>query len=316
MERGNSSGNAAGILVRPMTSVDALAYGEMVFAKLRGEMLQMEDGDALFGFVADLDGLPAGAVMARRSESCTEIESLFVKNQFRRRGVATALLRALDDELVKSACQHELRITYLAERPTTNALESALAHLGWNAPQGDMIFCHAQTQFEGWSLFEGTQGESPEFELFPWIELTDEDRRWIAETQRESAWIPPDLYPLQFENCEPVNSLGIRHKGRPVGWVLTHRIAPDTIRWTCSYMHPDHQREVRIFPAYREAARLQKAAGIHKLLWLVPFKHRGMARWVLRRWPKHLVQINESRRCTKMLASAPARQEETQYAVA
>lgn len=72
---------------------------------------------------------------------------------------------------------------------------------------------------------------SPSFTFFPWQEITPEERLNLQKQQETSLWIPDELSPFKHEeNLEPLNSLGLRYEGEVVGWVITHRLSPDTIR--------------------------------------------------------------------------------------
>ena len=70
------------------------------------------------------------------------------------------------------------------------------------------------------------------FEIFPWRLLTAQER---ADVQR---LIERDPLTRRFDpffeddQLEPLNSLGLRKAGEIAGWLTTHRIAPDTIRYT------------------------------------------------------------------------------------
>ena len=61
----------------------------------------------------------------------------------------------------------------------------------------------------------------------------------------------------QEDKIEPLNSLGLRYKDKVIGWMINHRIAPDTIRYTQMYVHPDYQ------PLSRSILFLAKAIEIH-----------------------------------------------------
>jgi hypothetical protein len=41
---------------------------------------------------------------------------------------------------------------------------------------------------------------------------------------------------------EPVNSLGLRFDGQIVEWIITHRIAPGTTRYTALFVHKELQK--------------------------------------------------------------------------
>jgi hypothetical protein len=81
-----------------------------------------------------------------------------------------------------------------------------------------------------------------EYELFPWVELRPEERADILTRQRAAEWYPETLSPFpEEERIEPVSSLGLRFHGQVVGWCITHRMKPDTIRFFRLFIRRDLQ---------------------------------------------------------------------------
>ena len=140
------------------------------------------------------------------------------------------------------------------------------------------------------------------FETFPWVNVTPQDREALERSQAEEHWIPQGLWPFDYPDLEPANSLGVRYKGELVGWVLTQPREPDALCYCCSYMRPDLQRRGRLVAAYAEAVKRQieltdKPIGI----WIVPYHHESMAAFVLRRMRPYLISLAEFRESWKQL---------------
>ena len=140
------------------------------------------------------------------------------------------------------------------------------------------------------------------YSIFPWMEITQEERKAIQQTQDAQSWIPKDLIPFQYEqNLEPLNSLGLRYQGQVVGWMINHRLSPDTIRYTCSFVREDLQKMGRIISLYAEAGRRQISAMVPNTIWTVPLVHESMVKFVKQRWAPYLVSIDETRGTFKVL---------------
>jgi hypothetical protein len=81
------------------------------------------------------------------------------------------------------------------------------------------------------------------YEIFPSNQLTPGERRSILDRQRESPFYPEILGPFTEENIiSDVNSVGLRFGDQVVGWVIAHRILPDTTRFTRMFVHGEHRR--------------------------------------------------------------------------
>jgi hypothetical protein len=140
------------------------------------------------------------------------------------------------------------------------------------------------------------------YSIFPWLEITQEERQAIQQQQETQPWIPEDLIPFQYEkHLEPITSLGLRYQGQVVGWMINHRLSPDTIRYTCSFVRKDLQKMGRIISLYAEAAKLQVQAKISNVIWTVPVAHESMVNFVKHRWDPYLASIGETKGTFKFL---------------
>jgi hypothetical protein len=140
------------------------------------------------------------------------------------------------------------------------------------------------------------------YEIFPWVEITPQERAALKKQQEEKRWMASDAIPFDYEkDLEPINSIGLRYKREVVGWLITHRTAPDTIRYTCSYVRPDIQKMGRIIPLYIRATQLQIAAGISRGTWTVSLMHTSMIAFVKKHMGPYLISLEQSMESSKLL---------------
>lgn len=180
---------------------------------------------------------PAGIALAScyRHTHQVKLHHIFVLPEHRNRHVARHMLEQL--QIVATAeggryytCEYKL------EDPSTPALEKMLSACGWKVGKPFIIEC----------LYNGFTFNPPwihipyqlpvGMEEFPWSELTQKERQQILHDERRGV-IPLAVLPFRKEHLvEPLNSLGLRHKGRVIGWMITHRTAPDTIAYRALYI--------------------------------------------------------------------------------
>lgn len=187
---------------------------------------------------AVINGEPAGLVLASmyKALKIAEIHSIGVKEQYRQHKIGENLLKTLQEELFKEGC---ILVTFLysVEDYSTPYLERIFQKLDWPEPRIYIINC----TFDGRTFDPNWLSQAyhyPEgYEVFPWSELTLEERKLLVR-QLEQGSIQQAVSPFQDEDkLEPINSLGLRYRGDVVGWILTHRIASDTIKYTALYIH-------------------------------------------------------------------------------
>ncbi|MFZ5787673.1 MAG: GNAT family N-acetyltransferase [Acidobacteriota bacterium] len=252
----------------------------------------------------EIAGLLLGELPISR-EGNAEVLSVFVDARFRRRGIATRLLEACEQEVARRG-HAELAVVFTAGAAGTPHIERILDRLGWPPPVQRTLsvrFTVEQARSFPWlnrySLREGA-------EIFPWRELQAEERRRLVDSQSERGWIAENLVPWRYdeEAFEPVTSLGMRLQGEVVGWVINHATGPRTLRFTCAYIRKDLGRRGRLMPLVSESIDRIEHTPFTDCTFVVPLKHQTMVAFV-RRWMEPWAgQVTETRGSTKRLDSA------------
>lgn len=243
------------------------------------------------GFVAKSEGAPIGLALAElppgpesaagESENTPEALSLFVRPESRNQGIATALLQRLERE-VRDRGFPKVRAVYMGDRPGNAALQRVLAKRGWSAPSVRTVTLRFTPQGARNTPWYGRVQLSDEYQIFPWSELTPEERAEIRRSQAEKQWIPPGLEPWMHDHhsFDPISSLGLRYRSRVVGWVINHRVSPTTVRFTCSFMRKDLGRRGRILPLYTASLLRLDEAGCKDCLFITPVEFPTMVSFV------------------------------------
>jgi hypothetical protein len=128
------------------------------------------------------------------------------------------------------------------------------------------------------------------------VELTNQERESIQEQQATSPWYPEILSPWSDEEIiEPLNSLGLRYKDQVVGWMITHRVAEDTIRYTKMFVRKDLQSLGRAISLLAKAIKLQlETMEDSKAVCTVFADNTEMIRFVDKRLAPHLNSMRQS----------------------
>jgi len=243
-------------------------------------------------------------------DSPPELLSLFVKREERNRGLGTELLRYLEEQ-VGGRGFGELRTVYTAGKPSIAAFERVLAKRGWAEPAPRTLSVRLSVDqalslpwLDRYRVRSGC-------EIFPWAELTDDERRALRLSQEQQGWITKDLVPWRYDvlGFEPFTSLGMRCDQDVVGWVINHRSAEATLRFTCSYIRKDLGRRGRILPMFSASIKRMKAAGFTACTFVAPIRHATMVAFV-RRWVEPWASlVSQTLGSEKILRSVPASHE-------
>ena len=282
----------------------AAKYEKLTFPPFRPLLRNIDSEKSIIAIAASYLEQAVGLALAEiwQNDSSVQVHSLFVEPPHRGAGIGTALLTRLEEELSQRGCT-KTELVYITGKPTTPALERLLQKCNWIFPQPRMLICKGQAEAIMEAPWMKRYSRIPSsYSIFPWLEITQEERQAIQQQQETQPWIPEDLIPFQYEkHLEPITSLGLRYQGQVVGWMINHRLSPDTIRYTCSFVRKDLQKMGRIISLYAEAAKLQVQAKISNVIWSVPVAHESMVNFVKHRWAPYLISIGETKGTFKFL---------------
>lgn len=279
---------------------DVHVYGSLTFRYLLPLLEQIGQESEVCAVGAATADEAVGLVVARLH--CTtrsaEIMSIYIKKPYRRKGIGMALMKALEQYIDQSGCNH-LRLSYVAGKSITPVFEAFLRNQSWNEPklQSYIYTVDFKISEAPWLI---TAGLPKDVSLFKWSELTPSERDDIQTL--------PDigfLSPLRSaEKIEFLNSLGLRAHGKVIGWCIVHRAAPDTLLYNSLYVQGQYQSLGCAFIMLTEAIRLQLEAGIPKGMFAVNLQTPQMLS-IAERWlAPYASQKTEMRFTQKMLGQS------------
>jgi GNAT superfamily N-acetyltransferase len=260
-----------------------------------------------FAIGATVEGRPAGLLIGElpvADNDPPEILSLFVDASHRRQGVATALVRAAEQEASRFGAG-EIAAVYMTGKPSIEYVERIFATCGWTPPETRMVSVRFTTESLTAAPWMNRFELGPEYEIFSWCDLLPEEREELIASQEKLGWIAHDLQPWDYEQSgyDRETSVGVRYKGRVVGWVINHRLTDETIRYTCSFIHKSLGRLGRILPLYSESFRRTLAAGYQQGMFVTPLYHKGMAKFALKWFAPWSYFVGETKGSKKILGT-------------
>lgn len=217
---------------------------------------------------ADLRGECVGCALAQYfyTNQTAQLYSLFVKENYRRQGIALALFRYLETSLKEQDLICALGFEYEKNDPYSPAIEKILSHQQWRPPKLYLVRCHFDAYAFDTRWIHFTNRFPPEMELFPWSELTTEERNRIAFMGDQGMFLPY-LSPFREEELIDLpTSVGLRYQGQIIGWSITHRLDPRTLRYSILYIGKDFQMSGYGIQLLSESIRLHKQLPIPRAI--------------------------------------------------
>lgn len=250
-------------------------------------------------------GKPIGLGLAQ-PEGCmghAELLSLWVETEYRHSGIATELLRRVE-QICRDRGVLTLSVDYLYVKDGSPAFERVLAKRDFSQPFQKMLAMRCSLESIQTAPWFRQYKLPKHFSILPWVDLTETERKQICQSNAGSPWIPDDLVPFSFEaGIEPITSLALLVRGEVRGWVINH-LVDGILRFTCSYMHPEQQRLGRILLLYNEAIRRFSLINVSVGMWAVPLKHEKMAAFSRRWFKPYSISFNQILSAQKLLPAA------------
>lgn len=240
--------------------------------------------------------------------SAPQLLSTFVVPELRDKGIGTAMVRALEAEIRRRGFDY-VETVYMTGRPGTDAMERVLLKLGWTTPIARTLtvrFFPRVVAAKPW--FEDVLRSAPDCEIFPWSELSVEERDEIRRSHQEEPWIPIGREPWthDLDGFDRIGSVGIRQAGRVIGWVITHQVGEEATRFSCMFVREPADDPRLIFPLLAESIGRLAAADVKIGTFVVPVGEARLTVLVIERCPDAVEFLGETRGSSKWLSEDPA----------
>ena len=248
--------SAVRIEISPLEKGDLNSVISLTFPAYRALLDQAiadnKSEETVLALVARSTGRAVGLVLARysgtggsppESEHSQPLTLLSIMTDllWRRRGVATSLLQALEEEGRRLGHQ-QLTVSYTTKIASLAGFEHLLSSRRWSVPQPDMYLSlfRISDMLKAPSLSFVTSRPRG-YELFPLSELSDEESARIRAGVAAGD-IPKGLSPFaDKEHLVPEVSAGIRCGKDVVAWMTLIRspFIPDALCYRSLFVHPE-----------------------------------------------------------------------------
>lgn len=247
------------------------AFKRFVRPFFEGQFEKLGEDQSVCGAGATFFGDPVGMALCHNYyENDWNLIIVYVVPKFRNMGIGTALMTKVE-AMVSQRDGHRMRFSYRSESPTRSGVEKVLARRGFPEPSPEVNFY--RTEIEklcnlGWIkkyvLAEALEKSTVfyrEYEIFRWAELNDRDREMLL-AGRGSVY-GRDVSPLEMaDQIDGQLSLGVRHSGNLIGWLVTMRSGNDTLYIKASFLKEEYRGTSLYLVLFSTIMNLQKRAGI------------------------------------------------------
>ncbi len=270
-----------------------------LLAQPQGDIVMLQTGPAQ---------RPTGFLLGRQGE----LLSLFVTASMRGQGVGRHLLQAYESELRQRSVERAHTV-WTDGTAGASAFAALLGQAGWRPPHARMVIYGASFERLGQALWMNAFNQlSAEFWLGSWDELAPIQLVALRQAVRFEDWVPPELDPFKFTGVgidgsapEPGFNLACTFHGEVVGWNLAHRVDANTLRISCTLVHPDLQHHLVMLALWREVFRRNQDASYRRVSWGVAVERQPMVAFNDRHFSSYVDRRATSWGSSKDLQASP-----------
>lgn len=203
-------------------------------------------------------------------QSYSEIFSFYIDPEYRNKGIGQELLNKTEQILSQKGYE-EMRTYFWSSWESHEATRHMLKAQNWSEPEKLMhVF---RTDIERVSNIPWRKNVIlPEgYEIVPWSWISPDEKKEIKDEQEFMPFYHESLSPFYHEEKIAFhNSLGLKFKGRVIGWLLTYWNSPTNLEYNNLFIRKEFRTGIKIpLEMIRIASMRQVEQGVPDILWSV-----------------------------------------------
>ncbi|ADI38945.1 putative uncharacterized protein [Waddlia chondrophila 2032/99] len=164
-----------------------------------------------------------------------EIHTINIDIHYKKPNILKNFISEIEKKLFSQNANY-ITYRFSPDTPIVNSLVPVLEENSWASPKLVMIryFYDAQAFNPPW--YDRPPLLPSGYKTFKWETIRDSELEKIKKDYKQG-YFTDHVSPFwEAEKIEPVNSIGLRYKNQVIGWMICHRVAHDTIRYTAFYV--------------------------------------------------------------------------------
>lgn len=287
----------------PIDSENSSIYKPLIYSLLADTLEKTGTDNNLIAFGSSIFGKPVGLAFAQiNGTGSLALESIFIQEKYRRQGIGTALLNRIEEEAVKRKISL-IEIKYRKKPGESVPMEGFLAENKFSEPEKINLIFLADRMVLNATWMEKFRLPS-EYRIFFWKDILQSDLDMIRKKRAVKPFYPDYLSPFITDyEFEPANSLGLYFRDEIAGWMITRRIAEDTLLYANLFVREDLQGLARAIPLLAESIKLSGKIGVYRGMFSPPVSNDRFIRFVRKHMSEFIVYEKEEFICRKKLCN-------------
>lgn len=286
----------------------AKEFEGLTYTEYRPFLHKAGDSSQIAAFGAwSFSSQPIGLILGEfRSDGYLQIHTLFIRQQYRRLGIGTDLIKEMEEAGVKRQYK-SICIEFTEDNPLFEVFQKLLKKCGWSFPATTEMLLYkldmSSIAEKDAPLF--TSMKLPGcFTISSWEELGEQEFEYIKKGY--GVWYPERSTPfLEEERVDSHNSVFLRDENNQIiGWVITHQLDAETMLYRNVFVKEEYQLMGYAMLLMGEAIWRQYNRGIYKLMFCVNVNNKSMVKIINRFMKPFNYTVKKKERLSKPLSLA------------
>lgn len=281
----NSNVIPPGIKISEISAGQTEPFGAFTYPMFREMVSTPPDREMVYIGATDQTDQPIGLAFGMGGpDGEYEMVSVYVGAFHRNMGLGTALVNTLHETFGTRGYRTGVQVFTLDA--DDQSYGKFLMGCGYAKPIVRQLVCKTTVELAQTTPWL-RDAEVPEgYRVGLWKDASDAARENLKSRKSDDPALFPDtLNPFDHEaECHLDTSVVLYQGDQIVGWIITHVLDDDILRWTCSWVLTSIQGAGRIIPLWWKAVQRQRATtSLPRFIWTVPMEEPRMTRFAVRR---------------------------------
>lgn len=273
----------ASLLKNPLNTDNLIAIGANVLG-----------GDTSF--------FPVGLILAKIASNEASILSIYVEPSHRHLGIGSKLYELLEEELIQKNCQ-KISIDYMSNSDTTIFLQKLLKKQSFKISDPIALYVYYTPQgIQNIPIVTKTLTPPKNFEIVPIQDLTEQDLETYKKISSRPDF-PQELGMISTDfPLEPITSGALKKNGVLIGWLMTHSLNNNMIRYSSLYIEPSENQLYSLCLINRALQRHYMLPSSPMIIQSIPYKFQNMIKLAKKKWVPYSFKTHDGLQAHKMLS--------------
>jgi GNAT superfamily N-acetyltransferase len=261
-------------------------YNRYTFPRVSEKVKTMNINDPLVAVIAKTGDTIAGMAVAEfdKAKSHSEIISLFVDKEHRKKGIGSRLVSYITRALA-SRGYSEARIYYRTDWESKGFISRLVEREKWTSPLTLMHIFKSSIAHKDEVKWTHDRNLPEGMQIVQWDGIDEKLKTDLEQQISIEKIVHPYLSPfINKERIETMNSVGLLYKSSIIGWNITYRIDKDTIEYNNLFVRKEYRKFATLpIALLNSSVQIQFSSNIPWFIWIIDSADRRMLSFIYRR---------------------------------